>query len=311
MTKRYLILIGVLLLVSACGKKESKTKDTQRMETVDNKIDRPDDSPEIEALTASPTGVAPDQARPLRPRLVSIKDKAPMVLIPGGEFIYGINESALDSVLEVLQNAKLDLFDEEFSERTISIPSFYIDLYEVTNRQYARFLRETDHRTPPRWRTKLSNDPQAPVVGVGWADAEEYAEWAGKRLPSEEEWEKAARGVDGRMWPWGDTPAGKYYNGRAEGNYAPVDVGSFPEGASPYGVMDMAGNVYEMTTGTWGGYSWAMRGGSFLNAGAYTRTMFRWAMNDEVDGAPWLGFRCVMDTTMIARMATPPPTRRD
>lgn len=247
-----------------------------------------------------------DQIKAPAAVIISRKDSGPMILIPGGAFIYGNNDSQRDSILDELSTAHLRIFDYEFDERRIeNLPSYYIDKYEVTNGQYARFMEETGHRQPAYWNSRLYGSPKQPVVGVGWADAEAYAKWAGKRLPSEEEWEKAARGEDGRIWPWGNEPSGAKYNGSRQGYFAPVEVGSFEEGASPYGVMDMAGNVYEMTTGEWAGSGRAMRGGCFLNAGAYTRTTFRWAPDDEINGANWLGFRCVMDTTTVKTMARP------
>jgi len=241
----------------------------------------------------------------VRPRLPgeirTINDDAPMVLIPAGAFIYGISKTTKDSILKTLSTAKLPIFELELRKQTKFLPSYYIDKFEITNQQYAKFLEETDYPREPRyWLNRLYNQPNQPVVGVTWPDAEAYAKWAGKRLPSEEEWEKAARGTDGRIWPWGNKPTGKNYNGRVSGNLMPVAVGSYPRGASPYGVMDMAGNVYEMTTGYWGEGGKAIRGGSYLNGGAYTRTTFRWATSEERNGVEYLGFRCVMDTTMIA-----------
>ncbi|MCP4410448.1 MAG: formylglycine-generating enzyme family protein, partial [Gammaproteobacteria bacterium] len=178
----------------------------------------------------------------------------------------------------------------------------YIDKYEVTNAQYGAFLRETGRAEPSFWHSKVYSDPKQPVVGVSWDDAVAYAEWTGKRLPTEEEWEKAARGTDGFFWPWGNEPSAGKYNGAAQRNYKPMDVGSFKAGASPYGVMDMAGNVYELTTGKWVNGRLAMRGGSYLNGGAHTRTMFRWALKGE-RGVEFLGFRCVLDVERVS-----PPT---
>lgn len=234
-------------------------------------------------------------------KITTKKDSSQMILIPAGSFIYGIDKLKRDSLLEVLSNAILPIFDLEFTKQTKHLPSYYIDKFEVTNMQYAKFLDETDHPKPRYWSNRLYNQLRQPVVGVTWADAFAYAKWAGKRLPNEEEWEKAARGNDGRIWPWGNIPDGKKYNGKMEGNLTPIDVGSYPEGSSPYGVMDMAGNVYEMTTGFWGNKGRAMRGGCYLNAGAYTRTMYRWTTSEEKRGAEYFGFRCVADTTVILR----------
>ena len=236
----------------------------------------------------------------LAQEIISKKDNSTMELIPAGKFVYGINKTERDSIIKSLDNPLLQIFNYEFPESKKFLHSYYIDKYEITNKQYGEFLKETGHRKPKYWAVRLYNQPDQPVVGIGWDDAEKYAEWAGKRLPSEEEWEKAARGTDGRIWPWGNNSSGDNYNGKSHGSYAPLAVGSFPAGASPYGLMDMAGNVYEMTTGIWGSTGKAMRGGSYLNSGAYTRTMFRWAMDDPENGAEYLGFRCVMDTAMIS-----------
>ena len=195
------------------------------------------------------------------------------------------------------------IFDTELPKSTQYIEPFYIDRFEVTNEQYGRFLGETGHRKTRYWQYPQLNGKRQPVVGVGWQDATAYCNWAGKRLPSEEEWEKAARGTDGRKWPWGDQPDDSRYNGQKRANYAPLNVGSFPSGDSPYGVSDMAGNVWEMTSGTWES-SKAMRGGSFLNSIDEVRVTVRWAARDEDRGAGWLGFRCVMDVGNVKQAAT-------
>lgn len=232
---------------------------------------------------------------PLPQRIISIKDQAEMVLITEGPFISGMKQNDIKSLVRKLKTPMLAIYKSENLRASKRLGNYYIDCVEVTNEQYERFMQETRHRPPKYWKWPQYNGKRQPVVGVGWADAGTYCKWVGKRLPTEDEWEKAARGTDGRIWPWGNTPDDGKFNGRKQTNYVPVNVGSFPSGNSPYGVSDMAGNVWEMTSGNWENSGKAMRGGSFLNTIAEVRVTVRWAAGDEEQGANWLGFRCVMD----------------
>lgn len=167
-----------------------------------------------------------------------LKDSSVVVKIPAGSFIMGSKDGEND----------------ELPEHKVTLEEFYIDKYEVTRRQYKEFCNATG-----RDDYGLDGRPNVPVVWVTWADARAYAAWAGKRLPSEAEWEKAARGVDGRKYPWGNSdPNGgtcsfadpnsreKLAYRKAGDGYPPgAPVGSYPKDASPYGTMDMAGNVSE------------------------------------------------------------------
>jgi len=156
-----------------------------------------------------------------------------MVLVPAGKFTRGSN-----------------LGDDEKPVRQIYLNAFYMDKYEVTVGQYARYLEATDMEEPPDW--SIMNQPQhqrRPVVNVSWEDAVNYCKWKGKRLPTEAEWEKAARGTDGRIYPWGnEAPTRLHANyGRKDwdDHHALAPVGSFEAGKSPYGIYDMAGNAWE------------------------------------------------------------------
>lgn len=159
-------------------------------------------------------------------------DGAPAVLVPAGNFIRGD--------------------DGESPRREIYLDAFYIDRYEVTTGRYAKFLAATGASRPPDdWE---SLDPKSgdelPVVGVDWNDASAYCRWAGRRLPTESEWEKAARGTDARRYPWGDiSPTldqANFQNTSPEAYDGGLSkVGSHPAGRSPFGVHDLAGNAGE------------------------------------------------------------------
>lgn len=160
------------------------------------------------------------------------KDGAPAVIVPAGNFTMG---------------------DDEASPlREIYLDAFYIDKYEVTVARYGKFLKTTGGVRPPDgWEeATLDSANESPVVGVDWHDADAYCKWAGKRLPTEAEWEKAARGTDGRRYPWGnDEPTsvranfGKSSGSPYGGGLAPV--GGREAGSSPYGAQDLAGNASE------------------------------------------------------------------
>lgn len=154
------------------------------------------------------------------------------ILIPSGKFQMGTDLKNADAA--------------SHPQHTVSLNAYRIDKYLVTNAQYARFIAATGHRAPSDWKYgKIQQGTLLyPVTLVNWYDASAYAKWAGKRLPTEAEWEKAARGTDGRRWPWGNEmdPArlNTYYNVGSATN-----VNAYTNGVSPYGVFDMAGNVDE------------------------------------------------------------------
>lgn len=157
-----------------------------------------------------------------------------MIVIPGGAFLMGTDMERADA-----QNRP---------QHEVVLPAYRVDKYPVTNAQYARFVAATGHRPPSTWKGGRIpvGELKHPVTLVSWYDAAAYAKWAGKRLPTEAEWEKAGRGTDGRRWPWGEkmdpTRLNTYYNvGSA------TAVTAYPQGASPYGVMDLSGNVNEWT----------------------------------------------------------------
>ena len=183
---------------------------------------------------------------------------------------------------------------------TVYLDAFYMDKYEVTNARYGEFIRATERSAPPYSNDSEYSQPDQPVVGITYDDAEAYCEWAGKRLPTEPEWEKAARGTDGRHFPWGnEAPTCDFTvwddgENSGCGMHRPWPVGSKPAGVSPYGVHDMAGNAWEWVN------NWydethgirVIRGGSWYKAiPGHLRTAgrFRSPADSSNEGG---GFRC-------------------
>ncbi len=170
-----------------------------------------------------------------------------MALINPGGFVRGVdsNDSKKVSTSNLYPRK---MFQDESPSRMIYLSAYYIDKYEVSNSQYTEFIKATDYPAPAYWDHHQLNGPKQPVTGVNWFDANAYCHWANKRLPTEAEWEKAARGPAGLTYPWGnglDLNKANFAKGKKGQNEITSDVNSYPEGKSYYGVYNMAGNVFE------------------------------------------------------------------
>jgi serine/threonine-protein kinase len=270
---------------------------------------------------------------------IAEKDAAAMIHVPAGDFTMGT----------------MDVWDEERPIHTVNLDSYWINKTEVTNAMFARFIAETGYKTDAekagngwvandkgKWVKAEGADWQHPrgpgsgidgldnhpVVQVSWNDAKAYCEWAGLQLPTEAEWEKAARGTDERKYPWGNdvtSPGGRlnfadknlgvnWANANVDDGYEfTAPVGSYPAGASPYGALDMAGNVWEWVADRYNEYYYqrseaknpagpdagekrVLRGGSWFNDIRDTRATYRVA---EYPGESYqdLGFRCILRET--------------
>lgn len=226
-----------------------------------------------------------------------------MVNVPAGKFIRGTN----------------DRLPDEGPQHIASTGAFWIDQYEVTNLQYEHFIKSTRHRSPKHFRNRTFPEGKAdhPVTYVTWHDANAYCEWAGKRLPTDVEWEKAARGTKGQEYPWGNDfeidHANMPLRWEKLGQFGDTTpVGAFAKGKSPYGAYDMTGNVWEWTSSwylpypgnttaseNYGERYKVLKGGSWfdcsfykcgISAPAYNRAFFaRRTKNDS------FGFRCARD----------------
>ena len=185
-----------------------------------------------------------------------------MVYIPSGEFLIGSDDKDTESLSKEF-GARETFFENEEPARKIFLKGFYIDKFEVTNENYKSFISQTGYFPPPRWEngTYLTGRETHPVKNVSWFDANSYCKWAGKRLPTEEEWEKAARGPNGNIYPWGN----EYNKEKANltiGDTLPV--GSMLEDKSFYGVYDMAGNLKEWTLSWYKNYPGSTLKSEFL-----------------------------------------------
>jgi len=261
-----------------------------------------------EPLREEALAVLSHTAQQLPQAIITEPDGALMRLIPSGEFTFGITGSDLQALqksyeIHPMYDGAVNSEVRAASTLLAETKAFYMDVYEVTNAQYEKFLKATGHRQPRYWKELLWNQSQQPVVGIGWNDAAAYGKWAGKQLPNEVEWEKAARGTDKRLWPWGNDFGAGLCNSAENELGKTAAVGTY-KGISPYGLFDMAGNVWEMCEGEWRSPKRSgpvMRGGCFNNDLAMVRTTVRWSPANELveDGIQWLGFRCALDADKV------------
>jgi len=248
-----------------------------------------------------------------------------MVRVPGAEFVYGMTPEEKLSAAQAAGVHPEQLRDH--SDRSVlRVPDFWIDRYPVTRGQFARFLKETGYRIDingfvagwqdlsASWPPDRPGTEALPVIGVNAVDAEAYARWAGKRLPTEAEWELAARGTDGRLYPWGNRFAtNACHEGRGNIPFSSgFPVGSWPAGAAPCGAQDMTGLVCQYVRALDGHPPYILAGSSILHTQPYSRMVtarFGWAieMRNYVSG-----FRCASDAPPpggARRAAYRPPPR--
>lgn len=233
-----------------------------------------------------------------------------MVFVPAGEFIRGSNEVDEDKLAQQFGSPKGEFYLDEKPEIKAFLPDFYIDKYEVTMKDYKSFIQKIGAQAPPQWGadyTVPEGMSNFPVVNITWMHANGYCKDIGKRLPTEAEWEKSARGPEGRKYPWG-----KSYD-KSFGNLTPganTEVGSFKTDVSFYGVYDMGGNVMEWVEDYYKPYvgndhknkeyhrnNKVVRGGYSGTQGHYTmnsifsRGSYRHSTAENKFGGD-LGFRC-------------------
>jgi formylglycine-generating enzyme required for sulfatase activity len=248
--------------------------------------------PTVAAIPIPTKPTAPPDAEPA-PESPAILQN--MVLVPQGEYSIGSMPGRSP-------------FQNELPRHPVHLESFYLDRHEVTNAEYKKFCDATGHAYPEYF-TKNHFPPgtaQKPVVMVSWADANAYALWAGKRLPTEFEWEAAAAGGSGRTWPWGNRWASNMANTREKGEKKSVDVGANPYDVSEYGILDLAGNISEWTANWYQPYPGngsaeaeygerfkVLRGGSSWTSKEFTRAQFRARLPITYRSLD-LGFRCAL-----------------
>jgi iron(II)-dependent oxidoreductase len=258
-----------------------------------------------------------------------------MAYVPEGRFYMGTDMAEIESLMRTCGLLKAggtpaeatglaDIYGlvNETPKHIVSTPAFYVDKTEVTNEQYKQFVDATGSSPPPHWQKGAYPEGQGklPVVNVTVQDAAAYARWAGKRLPTETEWEKAGRGIDGRVFPWGETFNDKYCQHMKPEAAGPVAVGTFPSWGSPYGCLDVIGNVQEWTSSTFAPYEGTsvqsvpdpkaaqiVRGGAWYQqeiVAIPTRCASRYWLEPAMANSA-TGFRCVQD---IAEPALAAPT---
>jgi eukaryotic-like serine/threonine-protein kinase len=253
---------------------------------------KPQPTANSNAAAKEVTTTKPNDAKPAAPAVPE-----GMVLVPAGTFTMGYDGSD-------------DPFERPAHKQTME--AFFIDVHEVTVGEYYDFMKAQNYRAPESWTEAwkggnfTENERNLPVTGISWFDARQFAASLGKRLPTEKEWEYAARGTDNRLYPWGDEYDPILANLRETNKGKPMPVGRYPGGASPFGVMDMAGNVIEWTESDSFRYPGStvseadlkpgkiIRGGSFRASKVQAMVTTRFVLPTN-EARPDLGFRCAKD----------------
>ena len=309
-------------------KDEPREKDEEKSEeslaetdAVPESTSEPEPSPESEPKTESepkpktetakpaPTEPAPEAPKPLPPPPVRKPSLEGMVDIPGGRFMMGVEYTNPNRSRRRWRRRRVIL--KTTGGRPVEVASFRLDKFEVTNALYEDFVRATRAPDPPFWRKVHFTGPHLPVVGITWDEARAYCAWAGKRLPTEAEWEYAAQGAGkGRRYPWGNARRDRNaVFGLSPDAGGPKAVGRRPEGASIHGVEDLAGNVWEWVADEFkkgledarplnrnGRLLRTLKGGSWVNGWWALASSHR--TGDVPDRRlPAYGFRCAADAT--------------
>jgi eukaryotic-like serine/threonine-protein kinase len=289
------IMVGLMI---GCSSLISYTPTSAMTETFVASV-----SPSISdaTLTQPPPSITPLPTFGVGSTFIRSVDGAVMVYVPEGEFIMGSNNAGTD----------------EKPEHSVFLFEYWIDQTEVTNGMYEKCLHDGACRNPGTSQ-RASQYDNYPVASINWIDAKSYCTWADARLPTEAQWEKAARGTDGRSYPWGnELDSTKYYLPQKPSNVTFIHkpVGSYPEGASPYGVLDMTGSVFEWINDMYSATyylnspsanpvgaadlenSHFYRGGDYVD---YDLRVFSRAIPVNLPEPGWLkyvnvGFRCAMD----------------
>jgi formylglycine-generating enzyme required for sulfatase activity len=323
------MLLSVFCCLSGCSGVKPKTPDIPP-DPVTNRV--PVGFPTNTVAVPTNTLLVPTNTLPPRTNHVPVDPpqtnvpppvRPGMAYVPAGEFWMSIGAG-------------------EDKRRKIHVDAFFIDLTEVNNREYDRFIRDGGYRREElwskdgwSWRTRLKIEkprwwelgryhigpgfPNYPVAGVSWYEAEAFARWAGKRLPTEAEWEKASRGTDRRRFPWGEGNINQdgvffaNFETALDGHPYAAPVKAFPHGKSPYGCYNMLGNVWEWVADSWSGTSWylimpernprgdsrgemrLMRGGSWFREANYYDSYFRLILAPGERDYDDIGFRCAAD----------------
>ncbi len=331
MKKCLLALTVVAILVSACGSQEKAT-DTPQPRDLPTAPVTPAPTPTDALANATsppppPTNVPSEGGffEAAGDTWVRPADGAVMVYVPSGEFTMGSSQAQLDTAASLCEQYpdgwnkcdQAQIVEDEAPPHTVTLDGFWIDRAEVTNAQYELCVQAGACRPSRLAGNPAYNRADYPAAGIPWQQAANYCAWAGGRLPTEAEWEYAARGASGALYPWGDSfdcQGGNFGDDDTDcddGYPEPAPVGSFPAGVSWCGALDMAGNVWEWVSDTYGAYPVAdqanptgpasgdqriLRGGSWGYGPPFVRSAYRYPVPPGADYLA-VGLRCAASTT--------------